>query len=349
VPLPPKTFAVLRYLVEHAGRLVTKEELLKAVWPDIRVSEGVLKGYIRDLREALGDNSAAPRFIETVPRRGHRFVAPLTIALPVQGPKFKVQGSDFEPRTPDAGLSPVPKPQPLIPKIVGRKAELEQLQCSLDKALQGERQIIFVTGEPGIGKTTVVEVFLSGLESRVQRLALTDQSLQVRTLQPLDVRHPTLDASLWIGRGQCVEHYGTGEAYLPVLEALGRVGRGPDGERLVALLNQYAPTWLVQMPALLSPDDPEALQRKVVGATRERMLREMVEAIEALTTEQALVLWLEDLHWADYSTLDWLAAIAQQRGPARLLVIGTYRPADVQHQRTSLESSQTGIAGAPPV
>jgi len=86
VPLPPKTFAVLRYLVEHAGRLVTKDELLKGVWPDTRVSEGVLKGYIRDLREALGDSSEAPHFIETVPRRGHRFVASLTtLTLSIQG------------------------------------------------------------------------------------------------------------------------------------------------------------------------------------------------------------------------------------------------------------------------
>ena len=60
-----------------------------------------------------------------------------------------------------------------------------------------------------------------------------------------------------------------------------------------------------------------------------RMLREMVEAIEALTADHSLVLWLEGLHWADYSTVDWLTAIAQQRGPARLLVIGTYRPAEV--------------------
>ena len=54
VPLRPKTFAVLRCLVEQAGRLVTKEELLKAVWPDTRVSEGILKGYIRDLRDISG-------------------------------------------------------------------------------------------------------------------------------------------------------------------------------------------------------------------------------------------------------------------------------------------------------
>ena len=126
-----------------------------------------------------------------------------------------------------------------------------------------------------------------------------------------------------------MEQHGAGEAYLPVLEALGRIGRSPGGEQLVTILRQYAPTWLVQMPALLVAEEMETLQRRVVGATRERMLREMVEAIEVLTAHHPLVLWFEDLHWADASTVDWLAAIAQRGAPVRLLVIGTYRPSDL--------------------
>ena len=157
VPLPPKTFAVLRYLVEQSGRLVTKEELLKAVWPNTRVSEGVLKGYIRDLRDALGDDSHQPRFIETVPRRGNKFIAPLTtITLSIQGPQSRSPQREEE----------TPLPQAAPGKIVGRGVELAQLQRSFDKARRGERQIVFVTGEPGIGKTTLVEEFLSGVRSR---------------------------------------------------------------------------------------------------------------------------------------------------------------------------------------
>jgi len=133
----------------------------------------------------------------------------------------------------------------------------------------------------------------------------------------------------WIGRGQCVEHYGTSEAYLPVLEALGQLCRQPGGDQVIALLSRYAPTWLVQMPALMSDPELEAIQRRVQGATRERMLREMAEALEALTAEHPLVLAIEDLHWSDYSTLDLLALLAQRRGRARLLLLGTYRPADV--------------------
>src|SRR4030095_13714427 len=80
VPLRPKLFAVLRHLAEHAGRLVTQEELRQAVWPGTVVSESVLRGAIRELREVLGDDAAAARFVETVPHRGYRFVAPLTVA-----------------------------------------------------------------------------------------------------------------------------------------------------------------------------------------------------------------------------------------------------------------------------
>jgi hypothetical protein len=83
------------------------------------------------------------------------------------------------------------------------------------------------------------------------------------------------EAPLWVARGQCLDHHGVGEAYLPVLEALGQLCRGPAGASLVARLAQHAPTWLMQMPALLSTADLEALQRRVLGATQERMLREL--------------------------------------------------------------------------
>jgi predicted ATPase len=177
-----------------------------------------------------------------------------------------------------------------------------QLHRWLGKALQGMRQVVFVMGEPGIGKTTLIDTFLEQVAST---------------------------GGLWIGRGQCVEHYGASEAYLPVLEALGQLCRQPSGEQLIETLRRHAPTWLAQMPGLMSDTELEAVQRRVQGTTRERMLRELTEAIEALPAATPLVLVLEDLHWSDYSTLDLLALLAQRRGPARLLLLGTYRPADV--------------------
>src|SRR6266849_1216802 len=82
LPLRPKTFAVLRYLVEHAGRLVAREELIKAIWPDTHGAEKGPKRCILELRAALGDRADDPRFIETVGRRGYRFIAPLITVQP---------------------------------------------------------------------------------------------------------------------------------------------------------------------------------------------------------------------------------------------------------------------------
>jgi len=139
LPLRPKPFAVLNYLATHPRRLVTRSELVKAVWPDSHVGEGVLRGYIRDLRMVLGDDAEAPRFIETVARRGYRFVA-------------KVVG-DRNQRSAGPGNSELHAAVALPDVLaVGRERELAQLHLWLEKARAGDRQVVFVSGEPGIGK-----------------------------------------------------------------------------------------------------------------------------------------------------------------------------------------------------
>jgi predicted ATPase/DNA-binding winged helix-turn-helix (wHTH) protein len=311
----PKPFAVLAYLATHPGRLVTAAELRKAVWPQTYVGEGLLRGYIRDVRIVLDDDPEAPRFIQTVPRRGYRFLAEV-----VSGQYAVVsrpEQSSVQPQAPSVQRqeSAIRIPQTTIP-LVGREAELGQLHNRLGKALQGTRQVVFVTGEPGIGKTTVVDTFLAQV---------------------------AVKGDLWTARGQCVEHYGAGEAYLPVLEALGQLCRRPGGEQVIVLLSRYAPTWLVQMPGLMSDTELEAVQRRVQGATRERMLRELAEAIEVQTAAMPLVLVLEDLQWSDYSTLDLLSSLAQRRGPARLLLLGTYRSADVIVSGHPLRALKQGL------
>src|SRR5215467_8547267 len=78
VPLPPTAFALLHYLVTHAGQLVTKDELFEAIWSETAVSEAVLKVRMGEVRKALGETAREPRCIATVHRRGYRFVAPVT-------------------------------------------------------------------------------------------------------------------------------------------------------------------------------------------------------------------------------------------------------------------------------
>jgi DNA-binding winged helix-turn-helix (wHTH) protein len=313
VALKPKAFAVLRYLVEHPGCLITKNELLDAVWLDAVVSEGVLKFCVREIRKALGDNAQAPRFIETLHRRGYRFIG--TVA---SGQSSVVSS----PPMPPLWSQLTTGNWKLTTHLVGRESELAQLHHWLDKALSGERQIVFVTGEPGTGKTTLIESFLFGVRSHEE---LGVQNSEPRTLNTELPSTP----NLWLGHGQCIEHYGASEAYLPILSALGQLCREPNGQRFIDLLNQHAPTWLVHMPTLLTATQLEVLQRKTQGATQERMLREFAEAVEALTVEKPLVLVLEDLHWSDVSTLDLLSVLARRRPPARLLVVSTYRPVEV--------------------
>ncbi|MGE0827207.1 MAG: AAA family ATPase [Candidatus Binatia bacterium] len=318
VRLTNKAFAVLHHLVEHPGQLVTKEALFAAVWSETIVSETALTNCIGELRHALRDNPKQPRFIETVHRRGYRFIAPLTtsphssVESRVQGPVAKGQKGDSPLPTLDA------QRQTLGVPLVGREAELTRLQQLFTKAVTGEREIVFVTGEAGIGKTALVDTFLRGIR---------EQETRNSSATPTDPQSPT--PAPWIAWGQCVEHYGAGEAYLPILEALGRLGRGPHTTPLLAVLRQYAPTWLVQLPALLSAVELEAVQQQTQGVTRERMLREITEAFEVLSAAQPLVFVLEDLHWSDPSTVEFLAMLARRREPACLLVVGTYRAAEL--------------------
>ena len=159
VRLTNKAFAVLRYLVEHPGQLVTKDALFAAVWPETIVSENTLTNCIGELRQALGDNPKAPQFIATVHRRGYRWLVSLRSALPVPSSNLQLP-------------SPPPSdPQSPAPVLVGREAELTQLHQLFVKAMNGERQVVFVIGEAGIGKTALVDTFLHRLESGVQGLA----------------------------------------------------------------------------------------------------------------------------------------------------------------------------------
>src|SRR5215831_11662318 len=83
IALRPKTWSVLQHLAERPGQLITKRELLDAVWGEVEVTESVLNRSIAELRTALGDSFKAPRLIETVPRRGFRFVAPVMSPPPL--------------------------------------------------------------------------------------------------------------------------------------------------------------------------------------------------------------------------------------------------------------------------
>ncbi|MBI3797369.1 MAG: winged helix-turn-helix domain-containing protein [Deltaproteobacteria bacterium] len=238
VNLRPRPLAVLRYLAERPGRLVSSEELLKRLWPGIYVTKTVLRVCVREIRQALGEHLATPQFIETVGRQGYQFIAPILTTPPVFSSQFSVPSSKPEGQvqqlTTDNGKLAAP--------FVGREPELAQLHASFARARQGERQVVFVLGEVGMGKTTVVDRFLGQL---LQGAGDWRRETSPSSPHASSLESPAL--SLRIGRGQCVEQQDPREAYLPMLEALGQLCQEPGGEQVRAVLRRYAPLWLVQL------------------------------------------------------------------------------------------------------
>ena len=280
IALPPKAFAVLCTLARRQGQLVTKNALLDAVWGHQHVSESLLKNIISSVRAALSDDAKAPRFIETASRFGYRFIA-ITVSAAVASSPVAAQGSPVVPR-PSSGAS-----------IVGREAALAKMRETWQKALAGQRQLLWIAGEAGVGKTTLIESFVSEMPPRTAAF------------------------------GRCVEHFGTGEPYLPVLEVLKEICRlEPE---LTRLMRTIAPTWLIQMPWFVSEAERTALHRELAGAHPDRMLREIRELMDHFSATRPICFILEDMHWSDLGTLRMMEHFARRPRAVPILWIASFR------------------------
>jgi DNA-binding winged helix-turn-helix (wHTH) protein len=268
-----KPFAILRYLAEHPKKLVTHQELIAEVWGGTVVSESAMRSHLHELRQVLGEG-----VIETVIGRGYRFVAE---------------------RREEVEAAPPPASDPLV---VGRDAELSRLRTALARARGGLRQLCFVTGEPGIGKSTLVRTFLAGLDL----------------------------GSVIVARGACFEQHGTPEPYLAIIEAITGLIHSARGAQGLAALVRHAPTFVAQLPHLVSDEQLAEITRRATFSNQSRQLRELSEALEALSAQDPLVLVLEDLQWSDVATIDLLSSLGQREARAKLMVIGTSRHADIQ-------------------
>jgi DNA-binding winged helix-turn-helix (wHTH) protein/tetratricopeptide (TPR) repeat protein len=271
VPLAPRPFAVLCALARAPGTLLTKNDLLDLVWGHRFVTESVLKSTISELRAALDDDARQPRCIETVSRRGYRFIAAANVPVALSSA---------------SGAS-----------IIGRTQPLERLRTAWQQASGGTRRIVWIAGEAGVGKTTLIERFAA--EVGDERCA----------------------------HGQCVEQYGAGEPYLPFLEALTALSK--RDRALPDLIRTVAPTWLMQLPWLCSADEREALRRELAGSGQGRMLREIGELLDRYTEERPLLLVTEDLHWSDQATVQLIDYLARRRSAARLAWLGSFRLTEV--------------------
>jgi predicted ATPase/DNA-binding winged helix-turn-helix (wHTH) protein len=285
IALPPKPYAVLRYLVDNPGRLITHDELLDALWPETFVQPQVLRTYMLELRKILGDDTAHPRFIQTLPKRGYCFIAAVKEWSGAESDA--VSGSDTDPAKPDW--------------IVGREAEMGALHGYLRAIAQGQRRAVFVTGEPGIGKTALVDAFCRQMGQAGQ---------------------------VMMARGQCVEGFGAKEEYYPVTEALSRLCASPDGEAACRVLARRAAAWLAALGRDAGPQPALSTTAAV------RMPGDLCAALEELAASRPLILVFEDLHWADDSTLKLISALARRRAPAQLLVLATCSYRDTASDQT---------------
>ena len=288
IALTPKAFDLLHLLASKPGRLITKEELLEAIWPDVLVSDASIKVCVSEVRKALDDGAKTPQYIETVHRRGYRFIG-------MGSAKSSAPATTPAKQQPPTRPAPSAAPKASAPALAGRDAETKRLLDRFDRAARGDRQCIFLTGSPGSGKTALIQAFL--------------QSISATSLI-----------------GHCFEQFGTREPYLPVWEAIRTLAQQRHDAPLESLLARHAAALAA------GSDDPGSTSDSAVNPhlSAHRVLGEMADAIEALAAEGPVVFLLEDVQWIDHSTLDLLTALARRRREARLLVIATFRPGEVQ-------------------
>jgi predicted ATPase len=284
IALAYKPFSVLRYLVENAGRLITHDELLDALWPKTYVQPQVLRTYMQELRKVLGDDARHPKFIQTLPKRGYSFVATVSES---SGVAFEVARASGSP-TCDARTA----------ELAGRDGDLVRLQELAQIAANGQRQLVFITGGTGIGKTALLSAFR--------------EALAVSSPQAIMVC------------GHCVEGLSEKEDYYPIIEAFDQLSTSEDRERARKILAMIGRT---RLPIELMPGAAAGLVAGTApGVTLRNGPGELCEALEELAQEKVLFLALEDIQWAHESTLEFISVLARRGRPAKLMVLATYRP-----------------------
>ena len=199
--------------------------------------------------------------------------------------------------------------------VFGREKELGKLEELLLSAVQGKGRVVLVSGEPGIGKTALTRMFVYQACKK--------------------------NSDLIVARGACVEQYGSGEAYLPFLDVLGSMLQSAGRNRVITLLRKHAPTWCLQFPAVFSSGAMDQMLREATGATKDRMVRELGDALAALTTESPVLLLLEDMHWTDPASVDTLRHLAERAHGQRLLLVVTARPEDIERNNPTLKKCYT--------
>jgi serine/threonine protein kinase/predicted ATPase len=252
--------------------------------------------------QAISSQAAVPpsRLRPEIPKPLEELILAMLDKDPVRRPRASAIVEALTASGNGSAVSPLPVVRTISRLTVGRDRELRELRSCFDAAASGNGLFLCVTGEPGIGKTALIEEFLS----------------------------ETADATPSVGRGRCSERLAGTEAYLPILEALEDLVRTPMGSQWAHLLKLFAPTWYVQV-TLSSRDSNDQLRAEAQGASQERMKREITSFFQEISRIRPLILFFDDLHWADLSTVDILSYLGDRCRSMRLLILATYRPSDL--------------------
>jgi predicted ATPase len=214
----------------------------------------------------------------------------------------------------------VSRPRPVQANVVGREQELDALAHEFDRALRGKARLVVVSGEAGAGKTTLVEAFVRQLAERGEPVR--------------------------VGRGRCSERLAGSEAYLPVLEALDSLQKNEQLGSVSRLIRALAPSWYAQ---LMPPSDNDSsaarLAAETVGGSQERLKREIASLLEEIGRIQPVILWFDDVHWADPSTTDLIGYLARRLDTTRLLILATVRPSELAQGRHPFLSLKLDLVG----
>jgi len=297
VPLGPQPLKLLILLATRAGEVVTRETVERVLWPGgicVDVEHGI-NTCISQIRRALGDRAARPRFVETLPRRGYRFI----------------------PGVSRGGRPPAPRPRG---RMIGRDDILRSLEDDYRRvASQRRGQVVCVAGEPGIGKTTVGDVFVTTLRSNADPKAI-------------------------IGRGRCSERLAGTEAYLPWLEAFETLIADDAAGEVDRLMRSVAPSWYGQVVRSPAPAG-EAHALRPASLSQEQMKRELVAFLSGLSTRRPALIWFEDLHWADASTVDLMAYVGSRLDELPLMLLTTYRQTELLLSRHPFTAVRQELEG----
>jgi DNA-binding winged helix-turn-helix (wHTH) protein/tetratricopeptide (TPR) repeat protein len=298
IRLHPKAFALLRFLVERAGQTVSKETLLQAVWPKVYVTDAVLSVYIAEIRKALGDDPKEPKFIETMHRRGYRFIAAITpVPQPASTETAAASEATLKPMSREAATMIGSQP------LVGRGREIALLQERLEAALQGNGNVVLITGQAGIGKTRLVR------ELRHHAAG--------KGFQWLEGKYNKAESHPYEAWAEAARSYLQRAA--PHVPDISRV-------HLAKIVPELVQTAKGESERVRGDPDDE----------RFRLFEGLTQFFIHLSRESPLALFLDDVQWA--SSIDLLHYLSRSIGSQKVLTLAAYRDDELK-ERPNLPST----------